>query len=179
MQLCLFGFFSDGQRQLRNSLRPQRSTSSTSATHLLPPIPTFLLLPIFEYKLGMFFALSAVILMDVDHWEGLSDTMHEPPLRDDNCNHGNPFFAVSAHPHQRPHVGDWHSREGGNRNAGPLGGSAEAGTSGSLADCSNCGGQWPMVLPHNHVLPATTSASGLAAATPSVSTLDIPISVTV
>ena len=39
-------------------------------------------------------------------------------------------------------------------------------------------GNRPMVLPHNHVLPATMSASGLAAATPSVSALDIPISIT-
>jgi len=89
----------------------------------------------------MFFALSTVVLTDVDHWEGLSDAMHEPLLGDDDYDHNNPFFAVSAHPHQCPRVGDRHSWEGGDRSAGPLGGSAEAGTSGSLADHSNCGGQ--------------------------------------
>jgi hypothetical protein len=111
-----------------------------------------------------------------------------PPLGDDDDENDNPFFAVSAHPHQPPPVEDRHSGEG---SAGPVGGSAESGTSGfPLQRSPSFGGQpympglgqtvqtvvgnGPVVLPHNYSSPATTSVSGLPAANTSASALDIP-----
>lgn len=114
-----------------------------------------------------------------------------PPLGDDEDENDNPFFAVSAHPHQPPPVADRHSGESGDRSTGPVGGSAEGVTSGfPLQRSPSFGGQpympglgqtvqtvvgnGPVVLSHNYTLPATTSASGLLAANTSASALDIP-----
>lgn len=114
-----------------------------------------------------------------------------PPLGDDDDENDNPFFAVSAHPHQPPPVEDRHSGEGSNRSAAPAGGSAEGSTSRfSLQRSPSFGGQpympglgqtvqtvagnRPVVLPHHYSSPATTSASGLAAVNTSASALDIP-----